>query len=100
MIEITRVQPKEVAPIIRVCVDEQYEHQYEESFYEFFRTEDEMKKWREDFEKSHKQPDGSWINGLDYADFEEELVTFEEAKEDMTVAQFEALYGVKVEDLL
>ncbi len=100
MLEIVNIERKTPAPIIRVRVEQLVESEYESEWYEFYRTEEDMEKACEDFEKAHKNPDGSWIPNINYIKFEKELVTFDEAKADMTLAQFEALYGVNVEDLL
>ncbi len=97
IVDIERVAPE---PIIRMRVEMQIESETIDGRCEFYKTREEMKQAREKFEREHKRPDGSWIPNIDYVEFEEEVVSLDDAKEDMTVAQFEELYGVKVEDLL
>ena len=100
MIELVSVEPTVVAPLYRVRVEEQIEHEYTHSWFEFYHTEEDMKRGEEEIDKRCRTPKGDYIPNVDYIDFEEEQVSFEHAKSDMTVAQFENLYGVKVEDLL
>lgn len=89
-----------VEPIYQVRVEKQIAHEYTHSWFEFYRTEEDMKRGEAEIDKLHRTTEGDYIPNVDYIDFEEGQVSFEDAKEDMTVAQFEKLYGVKVEDLL
>lgn len=100
MLEIKDIKRKEMSPICRLHIEQQIESEYYSEWYEFYLTEDDMKAGREKIEKMNKRADGSWIPNIDYMEFTEEVVTFEEAKGDMTVAQFEVLYGVEVEALI
>lgn len=82
--------------IYRLTIYKLVEGQYETEWSEFYLTKEDMKKGHDTIESEHKRPDGSWIPHIDYMQFTEEDVPFSNAKHDMTVAEFETLFGKEV----
>lgn len=86
--------------IYRLRIEQIIEYEYEHVWYKFYLTEEDMKKDREQIEKSNKRPDGSWIPNITSMYFEEDETTFEDAKNEMTISQFEELFNLDIADFI
>ena len=86
--------------IYRLYIKTTIEYEYINEDIEFFLSEENIQQFKKEFIKQHSRPDGSWIPNINYIDFEEDEITFEEAKFDMSVAQFEELFNVNIDKYL
>lgn len=77
-------------------------YQYEDTWYEWFLTEEEMKAYKDKYEKEHHQENGDYIPHITSISYYEDTMTLEEAKESdtLTVTDFETLFNVDVKNLL
>lgn len=77
-------------------------YQYEDTWYEWFLTEEEMKAYKDKYEKEHRQENGDYIPHITDISYYEDTMTLDEAKESdtLTVNDFEALFNVDVTNLL
>jgi len=77
-------------------------YQYEDTWYEWFLTEDEMKAYKEKYEKEHRRENGDYIPHITDISYYEDTMTLEEARESdtFTVNDFEELFNVDVTNLL
>ena len=77
-------------------------YQYEDIWYEWFLTEEEMKAYKDKYEKEHHQENGDYIPHITGISYYEDTMTLEEAKESdtLTVKDFETLFNVDVKNLL
>ena len=82
--------------IYRLRIEMLVEQEYENIWYEFYHTNEELKKGRFEIESEHKRPDESWKPNIDYMEFEEEEISLEQAKKDMTVSEFEEFFGITI----
>lgn len=81
--------------VFRVYVDEVIEYQYDNSWQEFYLNKDEAEKRKEELD-TYSHSKGDLHSRHVYVD----EISLEEAKEDMTVEQFEDLFNVSVDSLL
>ncbi len=73
------------------------ENEYQNRWCEFFLNKEDLEKEKERFLKKNTREDGSYIPNITMIEFEEEEVTFEQAKCDLTLFQFENLFNVVIE---
>lgn len=81
--------------IYKLTVTKFIEYEYEEVETHFYRTKDDMEQDRLAIEESNKR-DGKWIPNITSVDFDFEELDFEDAKDEMTIAQFEELFDTVV----
>lgn len=81
--------------VCKLTVTKFIEYEYEEVEVRFYRTKDEMEQDRLAIETSNKC-DGKWIPNITSVDFDFEELDFDDAKDEMTIAQFEELFDTVV----
>lgn len=81
--------------VCKLTVTKFIEYEYEQVEVHFYRTKDEMEQDRLAIEASNKR-DGKWIPNITSVDFDFEEIDFEDAKDEMTIAQFEDLFDTVV----
>lgn len=81
--------------IYKLTIDEYIEHEFKNTTICFYRTKEEMGQDRDLYKLKHIR-DGKWIPNITSVDFTEEEINFEDAKDDMTIAQFEELFDTVV----
>ena len=81
--------------IYKLTIEQTIEYEYETTTVNFYLTEEEMKRDRANIEISNKK-DGKWIPNITSIYFNEEKISFEEAKNEMTIAQYEELFNTKI----
>lgn len=81
--------------IYKLTVTKFIEYEYEEVETHFYLTEAELQQDRLAIEASNKR-DGKWIPNITSVDFDSEEIDLDDAKEEMTVAQFEKLFNTTV----
>lgn len=86
--------------IFMLSVDVIIEHQYEDHYAYFSLSREDAEDAKAEILANYKKNDGSYIRGISSVDVDIDSVLFEEAKDIMTVSQFEDLYKRKVDDLL
>ena len=74
-------------------------YQYEDTWYEWFLTEEEMKEYKDKYEKEHRKENGDYIPHITDISYYEDTMTFEEAKESdtFTLKDFITLFRVNVD---
>ena len=88
--------------IYRLTICEIIGYQYENTWYEWFLTEEEMTAYVDKYEKEHRKENGDYIQHITDISYYEDTMTLEEAKESdtFTVNDFESLFKVDVTNLL
>ena len=86
--------------IFMLSVDVIIEHQYEDHYAYFSLSREDAEDAKAEILANYKKDDGSYIRGISSVDVDIGSISFEEAKDIMTVSQFEELYKRKVDDLL
>ena len=88
--------------IYRLTICKIVSHQYEDTWYEWFLTEEEMIAYKDRYEKEHRKENGDYIPHITDISYYEDIMTLEEAKESdtFTVNDFESLFKVDVTNLL
>ena len=81
--------------VCKLTVTKFIEYEYEEIETHFYLTKDEMEQDRLAIETSNKR-DCKWIPNITSVDFDSEEIDLDDAKEEMTVAQFEKLFNTTV----
>jgi hypothetical protein len=81
--------------LYKMTVTQFIEHEYEIVNKYFYRTESEMQHDKFEIERIYKR-DGKWIPNITSVDFDFEEIDFEDAKDEMTIAQFEDLFDTVV----
>lgn len=76
------------------------ENQYDDHYTYFSLSREDAEDAKAEILASYKKNDGSYIRGISSVDVDIDRISFEEAKDIMTVSQFEALYKRKVDDLI
>lgn len=72
---------------------------YEDTWYKWFLTEEEMKAYKDKYEKEHRRENGDYIPLITDISYYEDIMTFEEAKESytFTLKDFVTLFHVNVD---
>jgi hypothetical protein len=81
--------------LYKLTVTKFIEYEYEEVETHFYRTESEMQQDCLAIEENNKR-DGKWIPNITSVDFDSEEIDFEDAKDEMTITQFEDLFDTVV----
>lgn len=79
----------------KMTVTKFIEYEYEIVDKYFYRAESEMYHDKFEIERNYKR-DGKWIPNITSVDFDFEEIDFEDAKDEMTIAQFEDLFDTVV----
>lgn len=74
------------------------ENEYENNWCEFFLTEEEMNTRKAKLVAENTREDGSYVPNITYMEINQGEATFEEVKGEMTISQFEQLFGVNIKD--
>ena len=83
--------------VCKLTVTKFIEYEYEQVEVRFYRTKDEMEQDRLSIETSNKRG-GKWIPNITSIDFDFEELDFDDAKDEMTIEQFEDLFDTYVVD--
>lgn len=81
--------------VCKLTVTKFIEYEYEQVEVRFYRTKGEMEQDRLAIETSNKR-DGKWIPNITSIDFDFEELDFDDAKDEMTITQFEDLFDTVV----
>lgn len=86
--------------LFMVSVEVIIEHQYTDKYQSFALSKDDAESDRNEIMSGYRNSDGSFIHGITgvYIDIDE--ISFDDAKDIMTVDQFESLFHCNVGDLL
>jgi len=82
--------------IYKLTIETTIEYEYEEIKIIFYLTKEDMKKDIEKIKTKHMKKDGSWIPNISSMRFYEEEVSFEDVKDEMTIAQYEKLFNTTI----
>lgn len=82
--------------IYKLTIETTIEYEYEEIKIRFYLTKEDMKKDIEKIKTRHTNKDGSWIPNISSMRFYEEEVSFEDTKDEMTIAQYEELFNTTI----
>ena len=82
--------------LFRLKIEVMVEYEIRDCWYEFYLTQEDMNMSKEEIKKRYKRQDGSYIPNVNNIYFDERFIDWEEAKEDMTVLQFEQLFNKEV----
>lgn len=83
--------------IYKLTIDEYIEYEFKNTTVCFYRTKEEMETTRDRYRLEHIR-DGKWIPNISSINFTEEEISFDDAKCDMTIDQFEDLFDIYVVD--
>ena len=88
--------------IYRLTICTIVEYQYENQWEEWFLTEEDMKRYKDKYENSHRRENGKYIPNITDISYYEDIMTLEDAKESgaLSVDDFERLFNVDVTNLL
>lgn len=83
--------------IYKLTIDEYIEHEFKNTIICFYRTKEEMEHDHDLYKLKHTR-DGKWIPNITSVDFDFEELDFDDAKDEMTITQFEELFDTYVVD--
>lgn len=78
----------------RLGIYMQIEYEYTEEEIYFFRTAQEAKDFKNEYDEDHRREDGSYIPNIDFIEYDIDEVSYEEMKKEITVSQFEKMFNV------
>ena len=83
--------------VYKLTIEETIEYEFTTKCVHFYLTKDAMKNARDTYRLDNTK-DGKWIPNISSIDFTEEEISFDDAKCDMTIDQFEDLFDTYVAD--
>lgn len=83
--------------VYKLTIEETIEYEYSATTIGYYLTKDEVKAAIAEYKKTHTK-DGKWIPNISSVNFDEEEISFGDAKSEMTIEQFEDLFGTYVVD--
>ena len=83
--------------VYKLTIEETIEYEHSATTICYYLTKDEVAAAIAEYKKSHTK-DGKWIPNISSVIFDEKEISFDDAKSDMTVEQFEDLFDTYVVD--
>lgn len=86
------------AKLYKLDIHIEIESEYDNTWCEVFLTEEEMNTRKAKLVAENTREDGSYVPNITYMEITPSETTFEEVKCEMTISQFEQLFGVNIKD--
>lgn len=83
--------------VYKLTIEETIEYEYSATTIGYYLTKDEVTAAIAEYKKSNTK-DGKWIPNISSVNFDEEEISFDDAKSEMTIEQFEDLFDTYVVD--
>lgn len=83
--------------VYKLTIEETIEYEYSATTIGYYLTKDEVTEAIAEYKKSHTK-DGKWIPNVSSVNFDDKEISFDDAKCDMTIEQFENLFDTYVVD--
>lgn len=83
--------------VYKLTIEETIEYEFTTKYIHFYLNEEDMKNAHDRYRLEHIR-DGKWIPNITSIDFTEEEISFEDAKSEMNIEQFEDLFDTYVVD--
>ena len=86
------------AKLYKLDIHIEIEYEFDHNWCELFLTEEEMNTKKAKLVAENTREDGTYVPNITYMEITPSETTFEEVKGEMTVYQFEQLFGVNIKD--
>jgi hypothetical protein len=86
--------------IYRLAVDKTIEYEYDREDLYYFFTKEAREVKQEELKQQYIREDGSYLPNITSLHFYDSEYEFEQLKDEMTIEQFEGLFGVNVNALI
>ena len=83
--------------VYKLTIEETIEYEYSATTIGYYLTKDEVTAAIAEYKKSHTK-DGKWVPNISSVNFDEKKISFDDAKSEMTIEQFEDLFDTYVVD--
>ena len=83
--------------VYKLTIEETIEYEYSATTIGYYLNKDEVKVAIAEYKKSHTKDD-KWIPNISSVNFDEGEISFDDAKSEMTIEQFEDLFDTYVVD--